>query len=326
MIEREIISLFHGERGREKKGELIQNASDAFDSLDDCVLIQEEIKEGKKIVTTDSMVEGIHFRLEWSSPEDLAVKLFQNNLSDIISSGGKATWCLLNLGLPLDIARGTKRERFLERFASTLRQECWRHRAPLLGGDTFRSDLLFLSLSMGGRAERYIQRSGAQLGDHLYVTGDLGLSMAGLSFLEGKLDLDLELQSEALEKHLQPQARVEWGETLRRMPEVHAMTDLSDGLLSDAIHLARANNMELCINLEMVPLNAKLLGKMSPQDAILSGEELELLFLAPPDLRFSFPCKSVGWAEKLTSAGEGGVKLLKGGKDLPFPLGRFEHF
>ena len=317
MIEREIIALFHPEKEKEEESK----RSTILNSLDDCALLEEN-----KIVTCDSMVENIHFRLEWSSPEDLAIKLFQSNLSDIISSGGRPAWCLLNLGLPTEIANGVKQEKFLERFASTLRQECWRYEAPLVGGDTFRSDVLFLSLSMGGQAERYIKRSGAQLGDHLYVTGDLGLSKAGLAFLEGKLELDMDTQSHALEKHLQPQARVDWGQKLCQMPEVHAMTDISDGLLSDAIQLARANQMEVCINLGDVPLNTRLVTKMSPSEAILSGEELELLFLAPPGLSFPFPCKAVGLTEKFDGEGESGVKLLQGGQDVPFPLGRFEHF
>ena len=319
MTEREIIALFHPEKEREEESNIKQNV--LLNSLDDCALLEEN-----RILTTDSMVENVHFRLEWSSPEDLAIKLFQSNLSDIVSSGGDPSWCLLNLGLPVEIASGAKQEKFLERFSSTLRQECWRHRAPLVGGDTFRSDLLFLSLSMGGQTERYIKRSGAQVGDHLYVTGDIGLSMAGLAFLEGRLELDIDTQSHALEKHLQPQARVAWGGSLCKMPEVHAMTDISDGLLSDAIQLARANQMELCINLEAVPLNPKLTGKLKPQEAILSGEELELLFLASADIDLPFPCTAIGWAEKLDKKGESGVKLLQGGQDVPFPLGRFEHF
>ncbi len=301
--------------------------------LDDCSLLP---GSNKDIVTTDSMVQDVHFCLDWSSPEDLAIKLFQVNLSDMAASGGIPKWCLINLGVPKgDIYKTHENHSgieegapiFLERFSETLKQECWRNNCHLIGGDTFRSGLLFLSLTMGGNVERYISRKDGQDGDHLYLTGNLGLSLAGLRCLNGQLDFDVNTNSyiNSIEKHLQPQARMDWAKTIWKMPEVHAMADVSDGLLSNGIQLAKASNLEISIQLDKILVAPELEGKLTPQEAIVSGEELELLFLAEPNLTFPFPCHSIGEARK-TNASETGVKLLLKGKNIPFPTGRYTHF
>ena len=324
MNEREIINLFYSDS---------KPTQNKVDYLDDCSSLPGSSKE---IVTTDSMVEGVHFRLDWSSPEDLAVKLFQMNMSDIISSGGSAKWCMLTIGLPKNLFYGFRSksqsksrpngEKFLEGLSKTLRQECRRNKCPLIGGDTFRSSVFFLGLTMGGNAQRRISRSGGKAGDHLYLTGHLGLSLAGLQYLKGKIQL--KNKAPALERHLRPQARVKWAKTLS-MPmmkkKVHAMIDISDGLLANAIHLARASKLEISIQLEDIPLAPELSGKLEVKEAIVSGEELELLFLAEQGLAFPFPCRSIGRAER-SSRGKSGVKLFLKNNEIPFPSGSFSHF
>ncbi len=314
MREREIISLFY-------KTTVDQNID--VNQLDDCSLLPDD---KTRVVTTDTMIEGTHFCLDWSSPEDLAIKLFQINLSDIVSSGAKPNWCLLTLGLTKEMSSDAQGSRFLERFSATFKRECWRHETYLIGGDTVRSPCLSLGLVLGGDVQRYISRSGnVEPGDHLYITGNVGLSLAGLHCLEGKLNLDEETQALAMEKHLQPQARVQWASALQSIEGVRAMMDVSDGLLSDAVQFARANGIDFEIDLEKIPIAEKLNEYWQPEDAILSGEELELLFIGKPGLSFPFPCVAIGQAKNIDSE-EPGVRLMKGGQNVPFPLGRHEHF
>ncbi len=313
MTEREIINLFYPETSKN---------SLRSEFLDDCALLP---GSKNKIVTTDSIVENVHFKLDWSSPEDLAIKLFHVNLSDIISSGGKPEWCLLSLGITKEKASEPNFETFLKRFATTFVRECWQYECPLIGGDTVRTNQVILGLTMGGYVERYIARNGAIDGDTLYVTGDLGLSLAGLRQLEGKIKLGEEAEIMSIEKYLQPHARAHWGQILSNKNEVHAMIDVSDGLLNDAIHLATANSLILNIQVDKIPLAPVLEGSINQIDALLSGEELELLFLGEEGLEFDFPCTPIGKAKKVKE-NESGVRLFVKDKDIPFPLGRFEHF
>ncbi|MCB1173610.1 MAG: thiamine-monophosphate kinase [Leptospiraceae bacterium] len=155
--------------------------------LDDCAALHVADSGQFQLHTTDSMVAGTHFRLDWSSPADLALKLVHCNLSDILSSGGQARSAFLNLGLPTGIP-----EDFIVEFARTLVAELERYSIDLAGGDTFRAPALFLSLHMIGCVHpllqaaqpRGIERRGGQPGDFLYLTGTVGRSLAGLQLLE----------------------------------------------------------------------------------------------------------------------------------------------
>ncbi|MCR9141544.1 MAG: thiamine-phosphate kinase [bacterium] len=150
---------------------------------DDCARI-----DAQHIVTTDAVVEGTHFRRDWSGPEDLAIKLWNVNLSDIAASGGDPDWCLLNLGLPANIG-----DDWLRAFARQFRRECERDGGRLVGGDTFRSSQITLSLTLAGslwRSDeatdyRYLDRAGGAPGDAIYVTGAPGLSLLGYELLLG---------------------------------------------------------------------------------------------------------------------------------------------
>ena len=287
MTEREIIKLFYPE---------INKSSTKLDHLDDCALLP---GSKNKIVSTDNLTENVHFNLEWFSPEDIATKLFHVNLSDIISSGGLPEWCLITIGLSKERANDANFEKFLRRFASTFERECWRYECPLIGGDTVRTLELNLGMTIGGDAKRYIDRRSGKDGDTLYVTGNLGLALAGYNHLKGIHKLNGDLEILAFEKFLQPQARLEWAKKIWKMDGVHAMIDISDGLLNDSINLANASNLELHIHLEQLPLSPQLKGIMSLSESLLSGEELELLFLGDADLKFDFPCVAIGKAKKL---------------------------
>ncbi len=324
MNEKEIISLFLQE------GE-----------MDDCSSIP---FSKNKIVTTDSMVENVHFRLDWSSPEDLAIKLFHINLSDLISSGAKAEWCLFNLGLPRKISTTKEGEHFLASFANTFQQECKQYQCPLIGGDTFRSKLLFLNLTMGGSCEgRRLRRSGGKPGDHLYLSGEIGFSLAGYLHLNREISLpDGLLKERALEKHLRPRARSKWAKLLWNCLPVHSLMDLSDCLYQDVFCLAEQSNLMIDIDLDSLPLADPSLADFISNDpsisdrffyeqaAACSGEELELLFLGKPGLSFPFPFTAIGRAKRVTDPDikpkEKQVRFLRKGEEVVLNDSSFYHF
>ncbi|MBL8022053.1 MAG: thiamine-phosphate kinase [Leptospirales bacterium] len=280
--------------------------SDA-DTLDDCALLP---LKGLTLISTDSLSEGTHFRRDWSSPEDVATKLIHVNVSDIYASGGRPACCTLNLGLPLDLA-----DSFVERFARAFVAELDSLGIDLLGGDTFRSDSMQLGLTMLGQTSRHVTRSGGRPGDSLYVTGALGLSAAGFAHLSGRIQLSHELTKKALDRHLRPRAAGPFAMS----DDVHAAMDVSDGVVQDSVRLSRASGLTLDIHLDRLPSPDGLLAFLSPREIAISGEELELLFLAPPGFR-GFPCTEIGYAR----AGEG-VAFYMDGKKISVDQG-FEHF
>lgn len=333
MKESEIIKLFYGE---------------GFHFLDDCSVLPQTPNHLKTLVTTDSMTQGTHFRSDWSTPRQLAKKLFHVNLSDLAVSGGDPAWCLLNLGLPKNAS-----DDFLKEFAQALLQETEHYACPLIGGDTYRSRQIDLTLTMGGGCRRHIARTGGKPGDVLYCTGDLGLSAAGQLLLEGRISIpDLPLSEDpdyeshtlserAREKHLSPRARFDWAKKISTKEGVHASIDLSDGLAADATRLAAASNVVLRIDLDKIPMLPDLEPFVTRQKAAVSGEELEILFLGEPGLTFPFPCVEIGraeLAERSESANDdeeamghntetsSHIILERNGREIQLGMKGFEHF
>lgn len=302
MTEEEIIALF-------------QNSP----ALDDCAFLKHD-----GAITTDALVEGVHFDLSYFSARALAHKLLQVNLSDLVSSGATGRWCTLNLGLRLDLAETFVRD-FAREFCSALKEE----QIDLIGGDSFRAPALFLSLTMGGPVQRALPRWAGKAGDALYLTGQTGLSELGLSLWKGGRLSDLLpgknlneadqalLSEQARERHLYPRARREWGTLLCTEQRVHAAMDVSDGLLSDVNRLARASGLSIQLEVDSIP-DPWQLGHW----VLTSGEELELIFLGEPGLSFPFPVTVIGQA----FPGKAGLLLLKGGQPYELKERPFEHF
>lgn len=268
MDENEIISLFYDKQ-------------DAI-TLDDCATL--EINSKYSIHTTDCISQNTHFRLDWSSPQNLANKLIQCNLSDMISSAGQARYAFLNLGLPSSIG-----DSFIRSFASSLRQGLHTHGIVLKGGDTFKCDLFTACLHIVGvptfsNYPKGLQRNTGSEGDFVYVTGNVGRSLIGLKILENKLNkidkLNEDTKTECVKKHLSPSARFDLVPQIFEFETITAMMDLSDGLLQDTKKLAQASNISIHLQLEKIPIHSGLKNTMKILDAMSSGEELELLFLS----------------------------------------------
>lgn len=289
------------------ESEIIRLFQEDAHLLDDCAEIPRG--EGILLVSTDSMSEDTHFRLDWSSSEDLAVKLVQINVSDLYASGAVPSWCFLNLGLRPELSSN-----FVREFASALRAELSRMKISLLGGDTFRSRDLQLQLTMGGFAKRHITRSGGLPGDVLYVTGMTGLSAAGLEVLSGRMSLPDSLRTQAVRRHLRPSAAGPFP-----LDRVHAAMDISDGIVQDSQRLARASGVRLTVEIDRLPAHPEWEAVLDPELRARSGEELELLFLAP--FGFSdFPAVPIG-----SAAPGNGVVFLKNGNPASVGPG-FTHF
>jgi thiamine-monophosphate kinase len=236
---------------------------------------------GELILTTDTMVEGVHY-LPSDPPESIGWKLAAVNLSDLAAKGATPVGCLLNHALSGDAAWDAA-------FLSGLGDALKTHAMPLLGGDTVAMPVgtpRSYSLTAIGRAsERTPVRSGAQPGDALWVTGTIGDAGAGLAIARGG-----EGPADLLDRYRRPRPRLAEGQALA--PHVHAMMDVSDGLLLDARRMADASGIAVTIDLALVPLAPAFPG--TPIEAATAGDDYELLFAAPADFVPQVPATRVG--------------------------------
>jgi thiamine-monophosphate kinase len=239
---------------------------------DDCHFIPPDT-----LVTTDSLVEGTHFLHAWSSPKDLAEKLIEVNVSDIVASGGIPEICFLNLGLS-DLS---KEKRWILAFSSALRKRLKQLSMTLAGGDTFYSKTTHLTMTVLGKSKSPWLRTGGKDGDFLYLTGQIGDSELGLQSLkEGWKHRKFHA---AKRIHLSPTSQIKLVPRLTSIG-IHACMDLTDGLIQDSERLATASEGRLEINMNDLPISKLAYNTLGWEGVMGSGEELQLLILTDQTL------------------------------------------
>jgi thiamine-monophosphate kinase len=260
---------------------------------DDCAEIPSAKADTIELISTDSMIENTHFRTAWSSPEDIAIKLIHSSISDLIASGARPEWCLLNAGFPISC-----NDEHLKKFAARFLSELSAISVRLIGGDTFRSENMHFTLTAGGRARRQIKRRPVK-GHSLYLTGPVGASLAGLKILRKQADPNLPANREhtdstrlrdSIAKHLRPRCRIDLVDFFYHTDWISAAIDVSDGLYKDAGRLVcndKQNPAGIEIYLDRVPQSRHAQsGELAPGSSlewIHSGEEYEILFTAPKE-------------------------------------------
>jgi thiamine-monophosphate kinase len=233
-------------------------------------------------VTTDTLVEGTHFDLAFTSFRDLGHKAMAANLSDIAAMGGRPLLAVVSLSLTPE----TKVSEIDALYAG-MKSLARRHRVSIAGGDIVRSRELSLTLTVIGECHQKNigLRSGAKPGDAVLVTGTLGASQAGLDLLKSNIK---NKKSKLVRKHLRPEPRIKEALLLASRFRLHGMIDISDGLSSELNHMSRESGLGLVIDQGALPVAAEAvkIGTMlhrDPQDYCLAGgEEYELLFTLPP--------------------------------------------
>ncbi len=293
------------------------------------------IEMGTKVllVTTDILIEGIHFDRAWIDHYHLVRKALAVNLSDIASMGGTPKYFLISIGLPKDLPIS-----FVSSFYLGLKQEAKRFRTELIGGDTSLSTKIVINICLIGEGVKkdLLFRKGAKVGDVLFVSGTLGDAALGLKMLQKKGEMR-ETRG-IIQKHLIPSPRVELGHTLARHHWATAMIDVSDGLLIDASHLLEESGVGARIWEDRIPLSRlyrKWIPSFSKNPFLLAfsgGEDYELLFTAPLSLGKKIASLARYLKVSITPIGEilppqeGFHIMRKDGKEYsPSVLG-FEHF
>ncbi len=234
------------------------------------------------LITSDMLIEGIHFDLSFCDPLSLGRKALAVNLSDIAAMGGEPRHFLLSLAIPPAMTLD-----FLDNCVTGILQRAEQFGVTLIGGDTCASpDTLVLSLTVLGEQfpDQIVRRSGARPGDRICVTGTIGDSALGLRLLKQG-----ERVGTSILRHLDPLPRVLEGRTLAEAYLPSAMIDLSDGLLADLGHILDLSAAGARIHTDALPLSADFrkyfpaIEEEALSLALAGGEDYELLFTAPPE-------------------------------------------
>ncbi|MET7464905.1 thiamine-phosphate kinase [Nonomuraea sp. NPDC005501] len=259
---------------RRISGRLPQGATVLLGPGDDAAMVG--APDGRVVVSTDLLIEGRHFRRDWSSGYDVGRKAAAQNLADVAAMGAVPTSLVVGLGMPADLPVS-----WLDALTDGFRDECAVVGASVVGGDIARSDLVVLGVTalgdLGGRAP--VTRSGARPGQVVAVAGRLGHAAAGLALLEAGRDVPRGAGAlfEAVEAHRRPCPPYEQGPEAARLGAT-AMLDVSDGLLQDLGHIARAGGVRVEVDPDALVVGkpvaaaAEELGA-DPLDWVLTGGE-----------------------------------------------------
>lgn len=253
---------------------------------DDCAVIPKS--DGNAyLVTTDLLIENVHFLKSKISPQDLGYKALAVNLSDIAAMGGMPLYAFLSLALPPDLDVS-----WIDAFFDGFNELAAKEHVFLLGGDTTRSlsDITINVLVVGEISLAHIKRrSNALPGDIICCTGHLGSSGAGLRVLLQDLPLNA-ITLPLVQEHHRPRPHLKEGQWLAKQQAVHAMIDISDGISSDIQHIAEQSDCGAMIDLDALPMTAQLSQAASsfgwnPQELALSaGEDYSLLLTVAPQI------------------------------------------
>ena len=249
------------------------------------------------IISTDTLVEGVHF-FGNEHPADIAKKSLRVNLSDMAAMGAKPVFYNLALSIPKE-----KVTKFIPKFVKGLEEDQKTFDLKLIGGD-LTSSLKYLNITITifgeVRSGKAISRSSSKVGDYLYVSGTLGLSKIGLD----NFNINYKEFELAKNKYLFPEPRIELGTSLKNI--ANSMIDISDGLVQDATHLAKNSNLSIELDLDEIPLpKLETINKKNKLNcALYGGDDYELLFSCNPNHKNFLKTLSSKINLKLTKIGE----------------------
>ncbi|ACA85679.1 thiamine-phosphate kinase [Shewanella woodyi] len=292
---------------------------------DDCALVTPALNKSIAI-SCDTLVENVHFYPD-IPPKALGYKSLAVNLSDLASMGAEPAWMTLALTLPeVD-------EQWLTSYSAGLFEAAEYYNIALVGGDTTLGPRS-ITITVNGQVQAGtgLTRSGARIGDWIYVTGTLGDSALGLDLIRGNRASSPEDADFLINRHYYPTPRVLAGQALRTLAS--SAIDLSDGLLSDIQHLLKQSGIGATIDVDLLPLSASLKNSVTEEEALsyalTGGEDYELLFSVPEAqkgaLEIALANTGVSFAQIGQISTGDKLKLLRDGQPYtPINIG-FEHF
>jgi thiamine-monophosphate kinase len=300
------------------------------------------------LVTTDSLVEGVHFRREWHPPRLLGRKALSVNLSDVAAMAGIPRHAVVSLCLPPDTPMS-----FVDGLYDGLLERAAETGVNVVGGNvTATAGPIVVSITLLGQTGRVLGRGNARPGDLVVVTGMLGAAAAGLKLLaqDARLDEEGELRAtgmwtessavalrHCLRAQLDPQPPLSFARALAEVELLHAAIDVSDGLSGDLHRLCEASGVQATLDAFAVPVDAHAAGLERARGgdalalALHGGEDYQILMAAGPESLVALRDLAVIWDLPLTvvgefAAGEPEVKLKAGHDTTPLVPASHEHF
>ncbi|MCG9684406.1 thiamine-phosphate kinase [Vibrio sp. Isolate23] len=293
---------------------------------DDCALVK--VPEGLSVaISTDTLVSGTHF-LAGANPAWVAHKALASNISDLAAMGATPAWVSFALTMP------EADEAWLAPFCEAFFELANYYGIQLIGGDTTKGPLS-LTLTVQGLVDpdKALRRDGAQVGDWIYVTGDLGDSKAGLDVILDATQRTKPFAEELERRHYLSTPRVLAGQALLNLAS--SAIDISDGLISDLKHILKCSSVGASLDVALLPVSNELIqfsGSLTTaqQYALSSGEEYELCFTVPEQNKGSIDSALSHCGAKISCIGqirpEGTFDLHHQGQVLDWALQGYDHF
>ncbi len=240
---------------------------------DDAAVIK--FKKGLQVLTTDTLVEGDHFRREWFSPKQIGMKAIEINISDVAAMGAIPNYVLVSLALPNELDL-----QFVEDLYKGMWKTCDKYNTEIIGGNMTHSENIIISITMTGKVEKknLSLRSGAKSGDLILVSGYLGNGKAGLQLFKN----NLKGFEKVRKNYLEPKANLDIG--LKIAPYVNSMIDVSDGLAPEIGHICDESKCGAILYIDKIPIKddvrkvAKKLDEKEYDYALFGGEDFELVY------------------------------------------------
>ncbi len=274
-------------------------------------------------LSSDMLLENRHFFAN-TAAADLAHKVMAVNLSDMAAMGATPKWALLSVALPkLD-------EAWLNDFCEHLFAIAKEYRVCLIGGDTTKGNLTF-NVTIIGQAPsgQALRRDAAQLGDDVWVSGQIGLAAAALNHHWNHVRLPEAVFLQCEQKRLRPTPRVALGEAILSL--AHAAQDVSDGLWQDLAHIAKASDVGMNVDFALIPTLSELKAHSEHREWVLSGgDDYELIFTAPKSAREAIIKAGLTSKTSITRIGEvvkeAGVRVFENQVAIELEQKGFDHF
>lgn len=293
---------------------------------DDCALVK--VPENLSVaISTDTLVAGTHFLAD-ANPAWVAHKALASNISDLAAMGATPSWVSLALTMP------EPDEAWLAPFCTAFFELADYYGVQLIGGDTTKGPLS-ITLTVQGLvdADKALRRDGANIGDWVYVSGELGDSKAGLDVV-----LDNHLRSKPFaaqleQRHYLAIPRVLVGQALLNLAS--SAIDISDGLISDIQHILQRSKVGVSLDVAQLPVSNELIQFVgstvaAQQYALTSGEEYELCFTVPEQNKGSIESALAHCGAKITCIGQirpqGTFELHNSGQPVDWHLSGYDHF
>lgn len=321
------------------KATLGQNAATVLKGIGDDAAVYTVSEDRVQVVTTDMLVEGVHFDRTFHPMRYLGFKAISVNASDVCAMNALPKYATVALGIPHNLS-----VEMLQELYAGMARACKLYGMDLIGGDTTASKQLVISITAIGEAqkEEIAYRSGAKVGDLLCVTGDVGAAYAGLKLLleekkhfekTGERQLDLTEYEYLIQRSLAPTARLDMVRNWRENGVLPSSAiDISDGLASELQHLCRQSNVGADLILGKIPIElvtreaAEFFSEDPETFALYGGDDYELLFTISEDQAIVLDENLYRIIGRITEPEDGIQLILEDGGSMPLEGQGFTHF